>query len=201
MHHPLETTQNQDPTLAELQVGLATTQAEREAVFRFRYEVYIREMGKPLAAADHARGRLTDGSDERALLLVANGSNGTVMGTLRLHLGTMPAAAAERVAANQLEVGIERVALVGKTMVDRGQRGSRVFLALARTALALALDAGMRFGMLHCRPELVPLYARLGYRRHATPFVDQEVGEQVPMVLDLHQVPDTLAGRSAGNAA
>ena len=47
----------------------------------------------------------------------------------------------------------------------------------------------------------MPLYARLGYRRHATPFVDQEVGEQVPMVLDLHQVPDTLAGRSAGNAA
>lgn len=204
--HPFRATEpaHDAPHSADgLHVRVATTAEDRERIFRFRYEVYVREMGKPLATADHAAGRLPDPADEGAILFFVDApGEDRVLGTLRLHAGNLPTAAASRLCADQLACGPEQVAFVSKTMVGRDRRGSLVFLALARAAYAEALAAGIRFGLLHCRPSLVPLYTRLGYRRHGSPFVDPEVGEQIPMVLDLQMPADSLRGRhSPGRAA
>ena len=39
-------------------IYLAETQEEKEAVYRFRYEIYVTEMGRYTQAADHARKML-----------------------------------------------------------------------------------------------------------------------------------------------
>ena len=39
-------------------IHLAETQEEKEAVYRFRYEIYVTEMGRYGQAADHERKML-----------------------------------------------------------------------------------------------------------------------------------------------
>ena len=48
---------------------VAESIAEREAVYRFRYSVYVEEMKKPLASADHAREVITDDLDAYSTIL------------------------------------------------------------------------------------------------------------------------------------
>ena len=43
-----------------------TTQAEREQVFRFRYDVYVEEMDRYGDIADHANRQLVEVDDEHA---------------------------------------------------------------------------------------------------------------------------------------
>ncbi len=49
------------------EVGLAESAEEKEAVYRFRYSVYVEEMGRYQQSADHAGRRLVEPEDERQL--------------------------------------------------------------------------------------------------------------------------------------
>ena len=71
----------------EFSVAIAETPQEREAVFRLRYQVYVEEMGKRLASADHGRRLLTDPLDETGLLFLARDPEGEVAATLRCNEG------------------------------------------------------------------------------------------------------------------
>ena len=46
-------------------VSIATSQEEREAIYRFRYEVYVKELKRDYPDADHEREWLRDEDDER----------------------------------------------------------------------------------------------------------------------------------------
>jgi hypothetical protein len=45
-----------------------TTDAQREAVYRFRYDIYVEEMGRYRDVADHEGRRLVEPDDELAKL-------------------------------------------------------------------------------------------------------------------------------------
>ena len=167
-----------------LQVRVATTPAELEAIYRFRYDVYVREMGKPLSTADHANGRLTDANDEGAIqYFVAEEQQ--VLGAMRLHAGNVPAAVVERLDAARFGLPVDKLGFVSKAMVSRDRRGSLSFLAMAKTAYETAAAKGVELGLIHCRRDLVPLYERIGYRAYGPAWVDVEVGPQAAMVLNM----------------
>src|SRR5689334_19846654 len=46
--------------------GVVSTADELDAVQRFRYEVYVEEMGRYRATADHSNRKLVDDVDERS---------------------------------------------------------------------------------------------------------------------------------------
>ena len=46
-------------------IHLAETEEEKEAVFRFRYDVYVEEMGRYGAVADHEHRLLFEPEDDR----------------------------------------------------------------------------------------------------------------------------------------
>lgn len=67
---------------------LATTAEEKEAIYRFRYRVYVQELGKPMKHADHERKRLyeaVDDDEEHTANFYCKGSDGQVTGVLRVH--------------------------------------------------------------------------------------------------------------------
>jgi hypothetical protein len=68
------------------QVHIAESNAEREAVFRFRYSVYAEELGRKLGNADHGRRRVHDEEDDKAytLLLYTAAEDRSLTGTIRL---------------------------------------------------------------------------------------------------------------------
>ncbi len=66
-------------------VHVATTREEREAVYRFRYEVYFEEFGRELGLPDHERRWVTDDDDEKDYTTILyTGSIDKITGTVRL---------------------------------------------------------------------------------------------------------------------
>src|SRR5581483_12277560 len=66
--------------------GLATTPEEEEAVYRFRYSVYVEEMGRYQGTADHAGRRLVEPEDDHSLIFFATDGD-EVVATARLTWG------------------------------------------------------------------------------------------------------------------
>src|SRR3954452_3289317 len=58
-------------TQQDLEARLATTDDEREAIYRFRYNIYVEELGRYRAAADHEHRRLADAEDATSWLFYA----------------------------------------------------------------------------------------------------------------------------------
>jgi hypothetical protein len=65
---------------------LATSEEEKEAVYRFRYDVYVVEMGRSSAATDHDNRRLVELEDETARIWYA-AQDGEVVATHRFSWG------------------------------------------------------------------------------------------------------------------
>ena len=65
---------------------LAETEEEKEAVYRFRYDIYVEEMGRSSAAADHENRRLVESEDETARIWYA-AQDGEVVATHRFSWG------------------------------------------------------------------------------------------------------------------
>ena len=71
-------------------VSLAVSEAERQEVYRFRYAVYVEEMGKSPPDANHDRRVLMDRFDATASLYVLRDGEGALVGTLRVnHLAAL----------------------------------------------------------------------------------------------------------------
>ena len=68
------------------EVGEAATPEEKEAVYRFRYSVYVEEMGRYQDTADHVGKRLLEPEDETSWIFHAK-EDGNVVGTARLSWG------------------------------------------------------------------------------------------------------------------
>lgn len=67
-------------------VGVASTPDEVRAVQRLRYDVYVEELGRYRAAADHDQRLLAEAEDEHSWLLFAE-EDGAVVATTRLTWG------------------------------------------------------------------------------------------------------------------
>lgn len=132
---------NEKPSRRE-PVHIATTREEREAVYRFRYEVYYEEFGRELGAPDHERRQVTDDEDERSYTTILyTGSADHITGTLRLRCwgsGEVPHHDVEELSMD-LFPGIERLrtAEMGRLMIRPSARGKRVVAALIRKAYEL----------------------------------------------------------------
>ncbi|MGH7289635.1 MAG: cyclic nucleotide-binding domain-containing protein, partial [Myxococcota bacterium] len=69
-----------------LEIRQAATDAERDAIFRLRYEIYVVDQRLFVEQADHERKLLSDVDDPGARLFYAE-ADGVVVGTMRLSWG------------------------------------------------------------------------------------------------------------------
>jgi hypothetical protein len=68
------------------QVHVAENEDERDAVFRFRYSVYVEELGRKLGNADHRSRRVHDEEDDQpySMLLYTADDDGDLNGSIRV---------------------------------------------------------------------------------------------------------------------
>ncbi len=168
-------------------IDLAESVEQRAAVYRFRYDIYVREMGKlRMGDADHARAWLHDALDDHARLYAAYDEDGAVIGTLRVLSGAqhIPQPFPQVPHFEQFS-SLDPVALsfTSRLMVAPGARGGQAMTALVFRAYADGLATGAQFDFCVCTPGLVDLYEHLGYRRFTGNLVDPVVGYQVALVL------------------
>lgn len=167
------------------EICIATTQAEREAIYRFRYSVYVDEMGKSLSYADEVRKMLYDELDQSAEHFMGL-VGGQVVACARLNKASDVAAGDELRQLYRLDewAGFpsETVSLSSRLMVARPWRGSAVLGSLLLELYRYSRERGIRFNFLNCAPSLLDLYEQMGYRRYADGFIDADVGYRIPMV-------------------
>jgi GNAT superfamily N-acetyltransferase len=150
----------------------ATDPAVREAVFRFRYDIYVREMRRRQKDADHVRERVEDALDRGAMLLAARDtSTGRIVGTARSNV----------VARSELGVydrlyGLDALSpgeravttITTRFMVERERRGTLLAVQLARSLFERGAAQGITTDYIDCNEPLVPFFERLGYRSMRT---------------------------------
>jgi len=166
-------------------VLLASSAAEREAIFRFRYEIYVDELSKDLAVADHQRRCIEDGDDQQGDLFYTR-AKGRVTGTVRLLIrqpGQIPTRTAERYSLD-LFPGLDAlpVAELSRLLIDRSFRGSLILPAFARALFEHLSQRGVHFVFAYCAPGLVRAYRQLGFRPYASALISGRDGMRVPLV-------------------
>lgn len=173
---------------SNLQIRVAETAREKNAVYRFRYNVYVDEMGKSLSYADHKQKMLKDDLDDSAELFMAI-FNTDVIATARLNHGDVTE-------FNQYwrdiykldqwdEFPARAVTVNSRLMVAEDWRGTAILGNLVQELFRHLRIRGVRFSFLTCAPSLLEFYEQLGYRRYTDGYVDDDVGYLVPVVFVL----------------
>ncbi len=186
------------------EVGLAETEEQKEAVYRFRYSVYVEEMGRYQDSADHAGKRLVEPDDDRSFIFYARDDD-RVVGTARLTWGGH-GFSDRQVDEYSLgpfldELPHEHIAVGERVMVTPGLRGTGLVDELMARRNDTALEHDVRIQFSACEPHLLSLYLGQGRRTYATKNINTpEAGYLIPLVA-FPEGPEALSGVGAATAA
>lgn len=169
-----------------VEVFRAQSEQDREGLFRFRYDVYVQEMGRYRGIADHGERRLVEPEDDHSVLYGAR-ENGQVVGTSRLTFG------ADGFSARQIdqyslapflsEVSARVMAIGERLMLAPHLRGTPVAAQLRELAREDLKDGGVALVFGNCEPHLLSLNLSLGGRTYAERNINSaEAGYLIPLV-------------------
>jgi hypothetical protein len=175
-------------------IHLAESDAEKDAVYRFRYEIYVEEMGRYRAAADHANRRLVEPEDATARIFYAAEDDGTVVATSRFSWGGDAPFSERLVESYQLapflaEMAPERIAVGERGMVVPRLRGSELFRELGHFSSRFIEEKRIELIFGACEPHLLSLYVGQGCRTFSTRNINsKEAGFLIPIVTVVEDV-------------
>ncbi len=174
-------------------IRLATTDEEKEAVYRFRYDVYVDEMGRYGEAADHANRRLVEPEDASARIWYA-AEDGAVVATQRISWGGDAPFSERLIEHYQLEpflkeLAPETLAVGERGMVTPRMRGSDVFFRLGQESASFTEEKRIQLVFGACEPHLLGLYLGQGCRTFAKKNINSaEAGYLIPIVTVVEDV-------------
>ncbi len=172
---------------------LATTEEEKEAVYRFRYDVYVEEMGRLGEAADHENRRLVEPEDATARIWYA-AQDGEVVATHRFSWGGDAPFSKRLIELYQLtpflnELPPETIAVGERGMVVPRLRGSDVFQKLGQESSAFTEEKRIQLIFGICEPHLLSLYLGQGCRTYAKKNINSaDAGYFIPIVTVVEDV-------------
>ncbi len=171
----------------ETQIQFANTTAEREAVYRLRYDIYVNEGHAYKDVADHEHQFLTDAYDQSARLLHARVGD-EVVGTLRLNWGADVPFSEEAMTTYEFQrflpvVPREQIIIFSRFMTRPDYRSTGLSFQLLSAMFAFFVEHGLQLVFCDCRPHLINSYMRLGFRTYTQTYNDPIAGLLVPLVM------------------
>jgi CRP-like cAMP-binding protein/predicted GNAT family N-acyltransferase len=170
----------------------AESDADREAIYRLRYEVYVEEMGYAFPGVDHQNRHLAEPFQRPTRLLMAEEA-GRLVGTLQFNWGAECAFTEDERRIYRLSdfvalVGDESTMIGSRFMTLPSHRDSDVPARLLDRMFEFALDNDVKLLFGDCRPHLINNYLRLGFRTYAKTYNDPTVGMLAPLVFVIDDV-------------
>jgi CRP-like cAMP-binding protein len=161
-------------------VATARSEADQEAVYAFRYRVYVEELGLSPPTADHERKRLWDPLDDVSVshfLL----DDDEVVGSLRVTFldgvpDPAPLIEKFRMAPAIAAMGRSAIATTSRFIVHPRLRVGLAIYRLMELAYEDGIKRGIRLNYGDCSPHLLPFYEHLGYRRYTKSYNDTAYG-------------------------
>lgn len=172
----------------------ARTAEDRQRIFRFRYEIYVEEMGRRQTYANHADRTIIEGFDETGHLFLAEDEGGRVVGTVRTNFGrdTNFGYYHELYGMDCLgRYAPQQASISTKFMIAPHLRQGTLAYRIATTGYTHNLESGILFDFLDCNAHLEDAFKRLGYQHYRNRVQHPEYGNVMPMILpmtDLHHL-------------
>jgi hypothetical protein len=179
-------------------IFVAETQAEKEAVYRFRYTIYVTEMGRYATVADHERKMLFDAEDATSRITYAL-QDDEMVATSRLSWGGDAPFSRHQIELYMLgpflaEVPLEALAIAERAMVKPELRGGKLFQKLNLAMANFVNDNRIQLVFGACEPHLLNSYVARGMRTYSSQNINSpEAGYLIPVV---HVVEDVKYLRS-----
>jgi hypothetical protein len=174
----------------------------RNDIYRFRYRIYVEQMGRRQKYADHASRRIVEPLDEAARIYAAY-LNGAIVGTIRGNRFSDSATAYYRRLYridDRFPFDPDEMSLTTKLMFEPTLRGSlypiRLIVHYARDFNA---QRACKIDFLDCNRRLLPFFLKLGYVDYLGWVFHSEYGTVRPLfcpadqVLRLQQLRSPLA--------
>ncbi len=175
---------------------VARTEAEREAIFRFRYAIYGRELRRDYPGIDHAKGLLHQEEDDRPeTRLFYLGSPREIAGTARARVwDEAPPAIVEELSLQRMPK--VKLAYLERTMVRPTLRGRSGMPSILWHGYQHLMSEGVEACVLTCVPGLARHYIRFGARTYGAPLVEGASAAEVPLLILLHDTDHIRKVRS-----
>jgi len=163
---------------SEIRIKLAETAEERDQIFRFRYQIYVEEMGRAQKHADHVNRRIEDPLDAGGLILGAWNRN-EVIGTVRTNFVGFCEIGEYLDMYSLVHLDPDRLrksSVTTRLMIRPDFRKGTLAIRLARAVYELGLKAGIISDYIDCNHHLLGFFEGLGYRLHRDNLVHPEYG-------------------------
>jgi CRP-like cAMP-binding protein len=161
----------------------AETEAEKENIYRLRYEIYVGEMQRKQTYADHKKKQIKEPFDETAILLYAE-IDGETVGTIRVNLRKDgPLECEELYNLEKFEPFFpEKISMTTKLMVKEAHRSGMTTSLLCLETYHVFRKNGITLDFIDTNPHLVRLYQQLGYRFYKENISHPDYGDVIPLV-------------------
>ncbi len=170
-------------------VHIARTPAEREAVYRLRYRIYVEEQQDlRVGHVDHDRGQIRSELDEDPhTLLFTIGPTLAPQGTVRVrHFppGQLPEALRQTYSTARLpDLDRRAVCEVGYLMTVPELRQTTGVISLTLGAVEHMVGShGVEVMFANCAPGLLAAYRRMGLRPYGGRLIPSSRGVQIPLI-------------------
>jgi len=174
-------------------IGPVGNAAELRDVQRFKYDVYVAEMGRYGAIADHENRLLIEPDDASSHVYQAR-VEGKLAGIMRLtwggdtldDRGVLGARHVEQYdLAPFLAVMAPKQIVVGERfMIDPAYRGSSLLIEMFSTYMSFVNERRIQLVFGDCEPHLLNTYQALGFRTYTARNVNSaETGFLIPLVI------------------
>ena len=183
-----------------VEIRIAETVDEKEAVLRFRYAIYVEEMGRYAGVADRVDRRLGDPEDEWSWISYAIDGD-EIVGSLRMTWGG--AGFSDRQVRQYGlqpfldELPREVLAVGERTMVSPSWRGEQLLAPLCCVIEPRLTAHGVKVVFGACEPHLLSCYCRYQRPYGSRNINSPEAGYLIPLV-SFRPTAEALAGLGAG---
>ena len=167
----------------------AETDAQREAIYRLRYDIYVEEMNRYWSIADHENRRLTEPEDDARSrhYLAVDGDD--VVGTMRLTWGGDASFTKRHIEQYDLwpfvaDVPEDQMIIGERFMVRKSHRGTDLIFRLFCTYLQFVNENRIQLIFGDSEPHLLNLYQGLGFRTYTKKNINSpETGYLIPLLM------------------
>ncbi len=175
------------------EIGPVGSAAELRDVQRFKYDIYVAEMGRYGAIADHANRLLIEADDDASHIFQAR-VDGRLAAIMRLTWGGDGALGERHVDQYDLAPFLaamppEQIVVGERFMIDAAFRGTSLLIEMFTAYMHFVNERRIQLVFGDCEPHLLNTYQALGYRTYTARNVNSpETGYLIPLVI----VPEDL---------
>ena len=167
-------------------IRLALAAEQLEAIYRFRYRIYVEEMNRLQFDADHSIKRIEDPLDHGGYNFAAFHGN-EVVGAVRVNFPRTSSIGHYETYLDMRSAGFfhpSATSMCTRLMVAQRLRRTSLAMRLAQVSYKFGLFNRIRYNFVDCDDQLTRFFARLGYIIHRRA-VHPEYGMGTVMRLDL----------------